>query len=156
MRVNIKYSMVIISLLIFLPALFSYAKGANGVNDITFSEVQGRYWNLTEVKTGSGTISIDRANIPIDIYTIKFESKRLTGVGAVNFYFGSFTIGENECLSINRIACTRVGPLYEMKDFTEYAYFQHLERAYRWNLHDGKLELYTFDKNGDRVTLIFV
>jgi heat shock protein HslJ len=150
-----KYTMAIISLLIF-PALFSYAKGANGVNDIAFSEVQGRYWNLAEVKNGSGTISINRTNIPIDIYTIKFESKRLTGVGAVNFYFGSFTIDEDESLSINRIACTRVGTLYEMKDFTEYAYFQHLERAYRWNIYDGKLELYTFDKNGDRVTLIFI
>jgi len=116
MRVNMKCSMAIISLLIFIPALFSYAKGANNVNDITFSEVQGRYWNLTEVKKGSGTISIVRDNIPIDTYTIKFESKRLTGVGAVNFYFGSYTTDENDCLSINRIACTRVGTLYEIKD----------------------------------------
>ena len=155
MRVNMKYSMVMISLLIFIPALFSYAKGVNSVNDITFSEVQGRYWNLTEVKNGSVTVSIDRTNVPIDIYTIKFESKRLTGVGAVNFYFASYTTDENDCLSIKRIACTRVGTLYEMKNFTEYAYFQHLERAYRWNLYDGKLELYTFDKNGDRVILVF-
>jgi len=151
-----KKSIAIISLLIFIPASFTYAKGTNGVNDITFSEVQGRYWNLTEVKNSSGIISIVRANVPIDIYTIKFESKRLTGVGAVNFYFASFTIDENDSLSIKRIACTRVGTLYEMKDFTEYEYFQHLEKVDSWKLHDGKLELYTYDENGNEVILVFV
>jgi len=156
MRINMKNLMAIISLIVFIPAVFSYAKGVKGVNDVTFSEVQGRYWNLTEVRNGSGIISIDRTNIPIDIYTIKFESKRLTGAGAVNFYFASYTIDENDCLSIRRIACTRVATLYEMKDFTEYKYFQHLERVNSWNLHDGKLELYTCDENGDEVTLIFI
>jgi len=155
MYINMKYSMVIISLLVFIPALLSYAKGVKEVNDVTFSEVQGRYWKLTEVKNSFGTISIDRINIPIDIYTIKFESKSLTGAGAVNFYFASYTIDENDCLSISRIACTRVGALYEMRDFTEHEYFQHLEKADSWNLHEGKLELHTYDKNGDGVILVF-
>jgi len=156
MRVNMKYSMAIISLIIIFPTTFSYAKGANGVNDIAFSEIQGRYWNLAEVKNSTGIISIDRANIPIDIYTIKFESKRLTGVGAVNFYFASFTIDENDSLSIKRIACTRVGTLYEMKDFTEYEYFRHLESADSWKLQNGKLELHTYDENGDKAILVFI
>ena len=125
-------------------------------DDVTFSEIQARYWDLAEVKNGSATINIDRTNIPIDIYTIKFESKRLIGAGAVNFYYAFYTKDGNNCLSIRRIACTRVGTLYEMKDFPEYEYFQHLEKVNRWNLRDGKLELYTYNENGDEVILIFV
>jgi len=156
MNVNAKTTMVLISLLTFIPASFSYAKGVKEVNDVTFSEVQGRYWDLTEVKNISASISIDRTNVPIDIYTIKFEAKRLNGAGAVNFYYAYYTIDGNNCLSIGRVACTRVGTLYEMKDFTEYKYFQHLERVNRWNLQEGKLELYTYDENGDEVILIFI
>jgi len=157
MNINMKKAMVLISLLIFIPAVFSYAKGgAKDVNDVTFSKVQGRHWDLAEVRNGSATISIDRTNVPIDIYNIKFESKRLIGAGAVNFYFAPYTVYENHALLIGRVGCTRAGPLYEMKDFTEYEYFRHLERVNSWNLRDGKLELHTCDENGGGVILIFV
>ena len=125
------------------------------VNNSNFSEVQGGRWNLAEVKNKSATINIDRANAPTDIYTIKFESTHLTGTGAVNFFSASYAARENHTLSIVGIARIRDDTLYEMEEFTEYEYFRHLQRANRWYLRDGKLELHTYDANGAGVILIF-
>ena len=96
-------------------------------NNTIFSEVQGRHWNLTEVKKMSATITMDRT--PIDRYTIKFESAHLTGAGAVNFYSASYVARQNHTLSILKFGRIRDDTLYEMEDFTEYEYFRHLERV---------------------------
>ncbi len=125
-------------------------------NNTNFSEVQGRRWNLTEVKNKSATINIDRTNAPTDIYTVKFETAHLTGTGAVNFFSASYTARENNTLVILGIARIRDHTLYEMKDFTEYEYFRHLQRANRWYLRDGKLELHTYDEKGAGAILIFL
>jgi len=124
-------------------------------NNTIFSEVQGRHWNLTEVKKMSATVNIDRTESPIDRYTIKFESTHLTGAGAVNFYSASYVARQNHTLSILKFGHIRDDTLYEMEDFTEYEYFRHLERVNRWDFHDGKLELHTYDENKTRVILIF-
>jgi len=125
------------------------------VNDTDFSEVLGRHWNLTEVKNKSATINIDRSKAPIDIYTIKFETAHLTGTGAVNFYSASYKTRENHRLSIVGIARIRDDTLYEMENFTENEYFRYLQRVNGWDLHGGKLELYTYDESGARAIMIF-
>jgi len=125
------------------------------VNDTDFSEVLGRHWNLTEVKNKSSSINIDRSKAPIDIYTIKFETTHLTGTGAVNFYSASYTARENHRLSIVGVARIRDDTLYEMEEFTENEFFRYLQRTNGWDLHGGKLELYTYDENGARAILIF-
>jgi heat shock protein HslJ len=125
------------------------------VNDTDFSEILDRHWNLTEVKNKSVTIHIDRTKAPIDIYTIKFETTHLTGTGAVNFYSASYKTRENHRLSIVGIARIRDDTLYEMEDFTENEFFRYLQRVNGWDLHGGKLELYTCDENGARAILIF-
>ena len=125
-------------------------------NNINFSEIQGRRWNLAEVKNKSATININRDKAPTDIYTIKFESAHLTGTGAVNFFSASYAARENHTLSILGIARIRDDTLYEMEDFTEYEYFRHLQRAKQWYLRDGKLELHTYEENGTGTILIFL
>jgi hypothetical protein len=125
------------------------------VHNAAFSEVQGRHWNLTEVKHRSVTINIDRDKAPIDIYTIKFESTNLVGAGAVNFYSASYVARNNHTLAIIRFARTCSDALYEMKNFTEHEYFRHLQRTSRWDIRNGKLELYTYDDYGAGVVLIY-
>jgi hypothetical protein len=125
------------------------------VNNTAFSEAQGRRWNLTEVINKTAIINIDRTNTPKEIYTIKFESAHLIGSGAVNFYSASYVARENHTLSIIRFARIRNDTLYEMESFSEYEYFQHLQRVNRWDIRDGKLELHTCDEDGARVILIF-
>jgi len=155
MTAKMKKNLLAISLLICIPAVFSYANGNRVAGNATFSEVQERLWNLEEVKNGSTVIKIDRTNVPREIYTIKFQANRLNGSGAANSYFASYIAGDENALSIGRIGSSRVAPLHEMKDFTEREYLMCLEKVNRWDLRNGKLELHTYDKNGARVILIF-
>jgi len=125
------------------------------VNNSAFSEVQGRRWNLTEVKHNSVTISIDRDKAPIDMYTIKFEPTHLVGAGALNFYSAAYVARSNHTLAIIRFARICGDAPFEMENFTEHEYFRQLQSANRWDIHDGKLELYTYDEYGAAVVLIF-
>jgi len=153
MIVTVK-NLLAFSLLICIPAMFSYANNRVAGN-VTFGEVQDKLWNLGEVRNGSAVISIDRTNVTRDIYTIKFQKDRLIGSGAANAYFATYIIGENQNLSIGRIGSSRVAPLHEMKNFTERDYFLCLQKVDRWDLRDGKLELHTYDKDGAKVVLVF-
>jgi len=154
MIVTVKKNLLLGSLLICIPAVFSYANSRVAGN-VTFGEVQDKLWNLVEVRNGSTVISIDRTNVKRDIYTIKFQKDRLIGSGAANAFFAAYTAGENQALSIGRIGSSRVAPLHEMKDFTERDYLMCLQKADRWDLRDGKLELHTYDKDGAKVVLVF-
>ena len=126
------------------------------VNNAAFSEVRGRYWNLTEVKTKSAVINIDRTNAPTDIYTVRFEAAHLTGTGAINFFSAAYAARENHTISIVGFGRICNDTLYETEKFTEYEYFRHLQRANRWELHDGELDLHTCDENGTGVMLVFL
>jgi len=155
MIVTVKKTIIAVFLFIFIPAVFSYAGGNKAVSDAAFNEVQDKFWKLTEVKNGSTVINIDRTNITRDFYTAKFQAGLLTGAGADNAYFASYTATEDHALSIGMISSSRVIPLYEVKNFTEYQYFMCLEKVNRWDLRNGRLELHTYDKNGDGIILIF-
>jgi len=155
MIVTERKTIITVFLFVFIPAVFSFAGGNRAVNDAAFSEVQDKFWKLTEVKNGSTVINIDRTNIMRDFYTAKFQAGLLIGAGADNAYFASYTASENHALSIGMISSSRVIPVYEIKNFTEYQYFMCLEKVNHWDIHNGKLELYTYDKNGDGIILIF-
>jgi heat shock protein HslJ len=120
-----------------------------------FNNILNKDWSLAEVRKGTNIITLDRTNVPTNIYTIKFEIKHLFGAGAPNRYGSIYTEGENQTLSIGRIWSTRMSPLYEMDDFKEYEYFKCLEKVTRWYLCNGNLELYSSTENDTQVILIF-
>ena len=121
-----------------------------------FNKVQRIDWNLAEIKTKSAIIIIDRSKVQKEIYSIRFqENNILRGRGADNIYFAPYAISANNLLSIRRITSTYMVPIFEMETFTEYEYFRHLERVYRWELRDWKLKLYTFNENKEDVILEF-
>jgi heat shock protein HslJ len=155
MTVKTKKNLLLVSLLICIPVVFSYANGSRVADNAAFSEVEDKVWNLMEVKKGIAVISIDRSRASKDIYSVKFQAGRLIGTGADNACFGSYTTYEKNAISMGNIISSRMAPLFEMRNFTEREYFMHLEKIYRWDLRGGKLELHTYDKNGDRVLLIF-
>jgi len=155
MNTNMKRA--IMKLTIFLiPAIFSFADDISLADNVPFSRVQRLDWNLTEVKSGSATIVIDRAKAQREIYSIRFQEERIRGRGADNIYFASYIAGANNSLSIRRIASTYMNPIFEMENFSEYEYFRHLERVCRWEFHDWKLKLHTYDENNGEVTLEFL
>jgi len=143
-------------LIALVPAVFSCASGNKAAGNVTFSELQDRDWYLAEVNKTPASISIDRTGVSRRIYTIRFQTARVSGAGADNAFFARYTTGKNNAISIEVIANTDLAALYEMKDFTEREYFQHLERTDRWDFRDGKLELHTYDENRAEVILIFI
>ena len=137
-------------------AIFSFAEDILNEDNVPFSRIQRMDWNLTEVKTKSAVIIIDRTKARGEIYSIRFqENGILRGRGANNAYFTPYTINENNFISIRKIIGTYMVPIFEMENFTEYEYFRHLERAYRWEFHDWKLKLHTYDENKEEVILEF-
>jgi heat shock protein HslJ len=127
----------------------------NGMNTNT-NDIQGKDWLLTEVKSDSNSVFIDRTEPDTaGIYTLKITADSLSGRASPNLYFGPYTSGVNKTLSIGAVASTLMASTIENEDFVEYQYFRYFNNVNRWELRDGNLELYSFDENGNQVVLIF-
>jgi len=173
MNTNTKKTIMKIALFL-IPAIFSLADDIPNKDIVPFSKVERIDWNLaevrktstavikdrtdrtTEAKNTTETIVIDRTNAQREIYSIRFKEGRVQGRGADNIYFAPYTAGENNTLSIKKIAGTRMLPLFETENLSEYDYFRYLEKVYRWEFHDWKLKLFTYDKNNEETVLEFV
>jgi len=145
----------IILILLLISAAFSFAFGIININNTHFLKFQGKNWYLLEVIIGTTAIDINRDNKPDLIYTIMFNSERFTGIGAYSRYFGPYTVNKNHSFSFKKITSTRLGPKYETNNFTEHEYFAYMERVYRWEMRDGKLELYSSKEDGTKVILVY-
>ena len=120
------------------------------------ADIQDRDWVLAELRSSSGTVQIDRTRPgAAEVYTLRFESERLSGMGAPNRYFAPYTGGTSKDLSIGMVASTLMAALFENQDLREQDYFAYLGKVSRWDLRDGNLELYTSAENGSDVVLIF-
>ena len=176
MNNSIKKTIMTMTLLL-IPALFSFADDIQTMDIVPFSKVEQIDWNLAEIKNTPKTIIkdrtdrtdrtleakkpspaivIDRTKAQREIYSIRFKEGRVQGRGADNHYFAPYKAGENNSLSIQRIAGTRMRPLFELENLSENDYFRYLEKVYRWELHNQTLKLYTFDKNNEEAVLEFV
>jgi heat shock protein HslJ len=160
--------------MLLIPAIFSFADDIPPADTVPFSKVESIDWNLAEIKNTSKTIIkdrtdrtsevkkpsaavvIDRTKAQREIYSLRFKEGRVSGRGADNIYFAPYTAGENNSLSIKRIAGTRMLPLFEEGNLSENDYFRYLEKVYRWELHDQTLKLYTYDKDNEEAVLEFV
>ncbi|MCL2479504.1 MAG: META domain-containing protein [Treponema sp.] len=127
---------------------------AQGPKDISI--IQGKDWYLDEVKSSQTFISIDRTNSSGDVFTLMFDTERISGIAAPNRYFGPYTAGDNQTLTLSRMGSTLMAPLYEFNDLKEQDYFNYLEKVTGWDLINGKLELYTLDGSGNDTTLVYI
>jgi hypothetical protein len=155
MNTDIKKTIIKIVLLL-VPVIFSFADDIPSADNVPFSRIYRKDWNLVEIKNESGTIIIDRTNAQREIYSIRFQEGLMRGRGADNLYSAPYIAGENNSLSIRKIASTYMLPLFEVENFSEYEYFRYLERVYRWEFHNWKLKLYTYDENKKEAILEFI
>jgi len=151
----------------FLPAIaFSSCAGAppaahNGaeLNGAAFSDAEGREWFLSEIRRGAHTIRMDRRELSAygfdGIYSIHFEDGRISGMGAPNRFFGPYTVGGGGELAIGLLGHTMMMALAEPADLREHEYFAYLSRVTRWNLREGRLELYTSSDDGSETVFVF-
>jgi len=155
MNTNTKKTILKIALFL-IPVIFSFADDTSIADNVPFSRIQRIDWNLTEVKTESAAVIIDRTKAQQEIYSIRFQEGLIRGRGAANIYSAPYIAGENNSLLIRGIASTFMVPLFEMENFSEYEYFKYLERVYRWEFQNWKLKLYTYDENKGEVILEFI
>ena len=144
---------IAIFLLVAVAALYSCESGPK------FSEVSGKEWLLVEVKTQAETIPFNRKTLVSDgfknIFTLKFDAERVSGVGAPNNYTAPFTLDKKQAIAIKPMAGTMMAPIREPEKLKEHDYFVYLQNTYKWNLVNGKLELYTKNGSGEEATLVY-
>jgi heat shock protein HslJ len=124
----------------------------------SFSSIEGKEWLLSEFLAAGNTVRINRNDRNTrGIYTISFQDGgQVNGTGAPNRFFGPYTTGGNRALSIGNLASTMMASLWEPEELKEREYFGFLSRVTRWDLREGKLELYSTNENGPEVILIFI
>jgi heat shock protein HslJ len=151
----------ILLFLVFATAAIGSCAGSASVknNGAVFTDVQGKEWVLAELKSAAETVRINREQLAAvgfeGIYTIKFDGDRVGGMGAPNRYFAPYTQGEGRALTIGNIAGTLMAPLKEPDGLKENEYFALLGKVSRWDLREGRLELFTVDTGGNDLTLIY-
>ena len=124
-----------------------------------FKDIEETEWMLTEYVSAGKTVRLDRPKIEAEmgkIYVIYFlEEGRLSGIGAPNRFNAPYSEGANRSLSIGNIASTMMLAFREPDDLKERDYFGYLSGVTRWDLRDGRLELYSIDANGTETVLVF-
>ena len=125
-----------------------------------FSEISGKEWLLSEIRTQGGKITIDRnelknSGFSENIFSLVLDAGRVSGVGAPNRYFAPFTLGEGQSITIQNIAGTLMAPLFEPEKLKEHEFFVYLQNTSKWDLVKGQLELYTRDENRAETVLVF-
>jgi heat shock protein HslJ len=146
----------------FLAAamMISACSGGPAVRSgISFADVQDKDWVLTELKTASGTILIDRQKMEAinlgSAYTLRFDPERLTGTGAPNRFTGPYTAGKGRSLSIGPAAATLMMSLVQPEGLTEREFFDYLAKVTSWDLLEGRLELNSSSESGGAAVLVF-
>ena len=163
-----KITVVLFCVSLFLPVIAfpSLASGAPAHEGGTsFKDVEGKEWILSEVKSAGKTVHMDRKKLEAEnmggVYTINFKKEeasnegRVSGMGAPNRYFGPYTSGSNRSLSLGNMASTMMMAFREPEGLKENEYFSFLSRVTRWDLRNGKLELYCSGSAGGEAILIY-
>ncbi|WP_461256787.1 META domain-containing protein [Treponema sp. R80B11-R83G3] len=150
-----KSILLIIAIFLFFSVAFSFALGLINVNNTRLLKFQDKNWYLSEVIIGTTGIRINRDNKPSLIYTIMFNSERFTGIGAYSRYFGPYSVKKDHSLLLKRVTSTRLGSKYETDNFNEREYFTYIEKVTRWEIRNGKLELYSSNDDGEHVILVY-
>ena len=150
MNRNVRYMTLLLLTVFVLGACSSVPK---------FSDVTGKEWLLTEVRTQPNNILFDRSTLKSegfeDIFTLNFDAERLSGAGAPNRYFAPFAIEKKQEIKVQPIAGTLMAPIKEPEKLKERDYFNYLQNAYKWNFANGFFELYTKGEDGTETVLIF-
>ena len=157
--------MALLCAALFLPAIvFPSGVDAAPAHEAgaRFSDVEGREWMLLELRRAAETVIVDRG-IDLygfgEIYTVKFENGRISGMGAPNRFFGPYTVGGNRALRIGSengaLASTLMMALVEPEFLREHEYFGYLSRVTRWDLREGNLELFSSSEDGSQAVLVF-
>lgn len=124
-----------------------------------FSDALGKNWNLIDVRVKPHEIIFEREKLEEegfrDIFTLRFDTENIGGIGAPNRYSAPYTLGDGQAITINAVRATLMAPLHEPEKLKERDYFLYLQNTIRWNFAGENLELHTQGEDGTETALLF-
>jgi heat shock protein HslJ len=148
-----KYYVTQMAVLLAVVYMFTACGGAP-----KFSSVRDKNWMLVEMRNKSETILFDRNKLKEEgfenIFTLRFDADRVSGVGAPNQYGAPYTSTDKQAITIKPAIQTLMAPLREPEKLKENEFFNYLHKATKWNLANGNFELYSQGDDGE-VVLVF-
>jgi heat shock protein HslJ len=124
-----------------------------------FSDVMNKDWNLAEVRVKPENIIIERDKLKEegfgDIFTLRVDAERVSGVGAPNRYFAPYTLADKQGITVKMVSQTMMLAIREPEKLKEHDYFAYLQNAAKWNMVKGNLELLSKAKDGAEAILVF-
>jgi len=125
----------------------------------SFADVIGKELILTGLYINGENTGFDRNALATEGfaegYTLRFDEERFGGAGAPNRYFGTFSLGEDDSISISPAAATLMAALFEPEVLKEHEFFAWLQNTYKWNITGGNLELHSKADDGTEAVLVF-
>jgi heat shock protein HslJ len=155
----VQFAVLFAAIVFTQTACASNAGGATGARALEFSDVRDKNWKLTEVRAGKNNVIFQRSmleqEVPGDVFTLRFDEERVTGVACPNRYFAPYEMAEKQTIDIKPIAATLMFALFEPKQLKEGEFFTYLENTDQWNFVKGNLELRSKNNEGAEVFLVF-
>jgi heat shock protein HslJ len=136
----------------------SLAPVGNGANYV--KAISGKTWKLSAIQFSDKTVALNRSELKkeeADIFTMTLDSEQVSGKGAPNRYFSMYNAGENNALTIQRVASTMMAALsIDPERIQEPDYLTYLGNVKSWRMNQKKLELVSADANNKEIVLVYV
>jgi len=128
--------------------------------DIDFSDVMNRDWILSEIRTFSETVVLDRERHIEEgfgnIFTLRIEDTLVFGTAMPNSFRGPYTLADNQAITFGPMATTMMAAFREPEELTEHEFFVHMGNVVGWDLVGERLELHANGENYPGAVLVFV
>jgi len=129
------------------------------VSNVTILDITEKEWKLIEVRINGENTGFNRATLTRDgfgdVFTLSFNEGMVSGMGAPNRYSAPYVPGSGRDISVMLLRSTLMASIFESSRLKEHDYFNYVQNAYRWNLNNNNLELYSKIESGDEIILIF-
>jgi len=135
--------------------VLSCASRPIAVSSVDINDILDRDWILTELVINNVTNRIERPAALSESFTLRFDKERYSGMAAPNRYFGPYTAGARNNISLDPPASTMMASFIEVEGLNEREYFGYLEKVTAWYLRNNTLILHTIGENNVLVVLIY-
>jgi heat shock protein HslJ len=128
-------------------------------SEATFQDIKDRIWKLTELSVGFGRVVFDRIGMENnghgDVYIIQFADEGVNGKAAPNRYFAPYEVQEGHSVALRTIVGTMMAASINIGGIMETEFYYYLQRISRWDLQNGRLDLFVAVSPDENAVLSF-
>ncbi|MCL2800306.1 MAG: META domain-containing protein [Treponema sp.] len=134
--------------------------GSQNSGSQDFSGVTGKEWKLLTVHINGTDTRFRRDTQPHqvsrDIFSLRFDTGIISGVGAPNRYSGRYTLTD-QGLTVTPLASTMMASLFEPENLREHDFLLYMQNIKTWRLinNSSNLELTSMTSDGKQVKMVF-